>query len=86
MKIQDEVAVLVNTCKKNVIKKTKVEIRFSDFTDKDKTVYKWRARLPMTEDSVTAICRYHHLFYSDLFFKKHRKCCNVYDIHKKTRS
>ena len=51
--------------------KTKVEIRlFSEFTEKDKTVYKWTAGLPMTEDSVTTICRYHQLFHSDLFFKK----------------
>ena len=50
--------------------KTKVEIKlFSKFTEKDKTVYNWRAGLRMTEDSVTTICRY-QLFYSDLFFKK----------------
>ena len=50
--------------------KTKVEIRlFSEFTD-NKTVCKWRAGLPVTEDSITTICRYHQLFYSDLFFKK----------------
>ena len=37
--------------------KTKAEVRlFSDFTDKDKAVYKWRAGLPVTEDSVTTIC------------------------------
>ena len=42
--------------------KTKVEIRlFSGFTDKDKTVYIWTAGLPMTEDSVTTICRYYQL-------------------------
>ena len=51
--------------------KTEVEIRlFSELTDKDKTVYKWRAGLPVTEDTVTKICRYHQLFYSDLFSKK----------------
>ena len=50
--------------------KTKLEIRlFSEFTEKDETIYKWRAGLPMTEDSVTAICRYHQLFYSDVFQK-----------------
>ena len=66
--------------------KTKVEIRlFSEFTEKDKTIYKWRAGLPMTEDSVTTICRYHQLFYSDLFFKKHSKCCNIYNSHKKKK-
>ena len=65
---------------------TKVEIRlFSEFTEKDKTVYKQRAGLPMTEDSVTTICRYHQLFYSDLFFKKHITCCNIYNSHKKKK-
>ena len=39
----------------------------------------------MTEDSVTTICRYHQLFYSDLFFKKHSKCCNIYNSHKKKK-
>ena len=59
MKIQNKVDVLVNTCK-NCHQKTKVEIRlFSDFIDKDKIVYKWRAGLPVTENSVTTICRYH---------------------------
>ena len=49
--------------------KNTVEIRLlSDLTGKDKTVYIWTARLPMTEVSVTTICRYHKLFYSDLFF------------------
>ena len=53
--------------------KTEVEIRlFSELTDKDKTVYKWRAGLPVTEDTVTKICRYHQMFYSDLFSKKKR--------------
>ena len=65
--------------------KTKVEIKlFSEFTEKDKTVYNWRAGLRMTEDSVTTICRY-QLFYSDLFFKKHSKCCNIYNSHKKKK-
>ena len=65
--------------------KTKVEIKlFSEFTEKDKTVYKWRAGLRMTEDSVTTICRY-ELFYSDLFFKKHSKCCSIYNSHKKKK-
>ena len=51
--------------------KNTVEIRLlSDLTGKDKTVYIWTARLPMTEVSVTTICRYHKLFYSDLFFQK----------------
>ena len=59
MKIQNKVDVLVNTCK-NCHQTTKVEIRlFSDFTDKDKIVNKWRAGLPITENSVTTICRYH---------------------------
>ena len=49
----------------------------------DKIVYKWRVGLPMTEDSVTTICRYHQLFFSDLFFEKHSKCCNIYNSHKK---
>ena len=39
----------------------------------------------MTEDSVTTICRYHQLFHSDLFFKKHSKCCNIYNSHKKKK-
>ena len=78
MKIQKKVAVLVKYLQEECHQKTKVEIRlFSEFTEKDKTVYKWRAGLPMTEDSVTTICRYHQLFYSDLFFKKHSKCCNI---------
>ena len=65
--------------------KTKVEIKLSsEFTEKDKTVYKWRAGLQMTEDSVTTICKY-QLFYSDLFFKKHSKCCNIYNSHKKKK-
>ena len=51
--------------------KTKVEIRlFSECTEKDKTVNKWRAGITMTEDSVTTSCRYHQLFHSDLFFQK----------------
>ena len=64
--------------------KTKVEIRlFSEFTEKDKTVYKWRAGLPMTEDSVTTICRYYQLFYSDLFFKKQQMLQHLQQSQKK---
>ena len=66
--------------------KTKVEIKlFSEFTEKDKTVYKWRAGLPITEDSVTAICIYPQLFYSNLFFIKHSKCSNIYNSNKKKK-
>ena len=66
--------------------KTKVEIKlFSEFTEKDKTVYKWRAGLPITEDSVTAICIYHQLFSGNLFFIKHSKCCNICNSHKKKK-
>ena len=66
--------------------KTKVEIRlFFELKEKNKTVYKWRAGLPITEDSVTAICIYPQLFYSNLFFIKHSKCSNIYNSNKKKK-
>ena len=47
-----------STCQKEEChQKTKVEITlFSITTDKNRTLYKWRAELPMTEDFVTTIC------------------------------
>ena len=90
MKVQKRVAVLVYTWQmfwqEECHQKTKVEIKlFSVFTEKDKTVYKWRAGLPITEDSVTAICMYHQLFSGNLFFIKHSKCCNICNSHKKKK-
>ena len=67
--------------------KTKVEIRlFSEFTEKDKTVYKWRAGLPMTEDSVTTICRYHQLFYVICFSKNTANVAPSTTVSKRKRS
>ena len=64
--------------------KTKVEIRlFSEFTDKDKTVQNCRAGLPMTEDSVTAICSI-NCFIVICFSKKTANDA-ISDSHKKKK-
>ena len=66
--------------------KTKAEIRlFSDLSDKDQTVYKWRVGVVLTEDSVITICRFHELSFCDMFFQKNSKCCNIYNNHKKKK-
>jgi len=39
-------------------------------SDKDQIIYKWRAGVVFTEESVTTICRFHGMSFSDSFFKK----------------
>ena len=55
MKIPNKVAVLVNACKKNVIKKPKWKLDCFLSPQTRIRLYKWRVGLPMTEDSAATI-------------------------------
>ena len=58
---------------------------FENLSDKDQSIYKWRAGIINSDVSITSICHYHEYKFGEYFKTQFNKCCNIYNKHSKKK-
>ena len=58
----------------------------SEFGEDEQTIFKMRAGIMLTDESVVNICRYYQLHLRDYFEKKQTRCCDIFQKHKKKKA
>ena len=59
--------------------------QFQDFEYNDQIVFKMRANIMVSDQSIKTICCYHELKFGESFPKQNSKCCNIFGKHNKDK-